>query len=110
MVMSALPAYPQPYIMSEPQTDASIYRLRLSTDGTTWGPWFESPPVNNALKFSIADVPKGVYKGEAQAGATTTLKDEQSGVETFVTEWSQSGKFILNRKQGNAPTTLKVVP
>jgi hypothetical protein len=105
----AVPALAQPYITADPQTDATKYRIRFSTDGgVSWSPWTEGPPIDNALKFNIAGMQVADYKGEAQAGAVFEVTDTQTGQVTAVDEWSASSPFLLRVKRGNAPASLKV--
>lgn len=105
-----VPALAQPYITANPQTDATKYRIRFSTDGgVSWSPWTEGPPIDNALKFNIAGMPVNDYKGEAQAGAVFELTDTQTGQVTAVDEWSASAPFLLKVKRGNAPAKLTVI-
>lgn len=103
-------AFCQPYIACDPQPEASVFRVRLSLDnGVTWGEWVEGPPVNSSMRFDVKPVAKGLYKGEAQAGADITLTDSQTGVVTVAREWSAGAFFILHKKHGKAPTTLRVL-
>ena len=109
ILLFVVPAMAQPYISADPQTDATKYRIRFSTDGgVSWSPWTEGPPVNNALMFNIAGMPVADYKGEAQAGAVFEVTDVQTGQVTAVDEWSASSPFLLKVKRGNAPAQLKV--
>ena len=110
ILLFALPALAQPYIVADPQADADKFRIRFSTDnGVTWGAWAEGPPVDGGLKFSIAGVAPASYKGEAQAGATVELTDSTTGVTTTVEAWSDSAPFLLTVRPGNAPAKIKVL-
>lgn len=108
LVFAAM-ALAQPYITADPQTDASKYRIRFSTDGgATWSTWTEGPPVNNALMFDISGMPVNNYNGEAQAGSEWELTDMTGMITTTVDAWSASSPFLLKIKRGNAPAQLKV--
>jgi hypothetical protein len=109
IILFTVPVSAQPYITADPQTDASKYRIRFSTDGgVSWSPWTEGPPVNNVLLFNIAGMPVNDYRGEAQAGAVFEVTDTQTGQVTAVDEWSASSPFLLRVKRGNAPASLRV--
>lgn len=98
-----------PFIVADPQT-ATKYRMRLSADnGVTWGVWIEGDPVNGALRFDVEGIPKGDYKGEAQAGGNVSLTDSTSGATSVVWMWSASAPFVLNLRAGQVVVNLRVV-
>jgi hypothetical protein len=108
LAMAAL-AIAGPFIVADPQTDATKYRMRLSADnGTTWGSWVEGNPVSNALKFDIAGTPKGTYLGEAQAGGNIELTDSATGQVSTVWQWSASAPFLLKVRAGQKTANIKV--
>src|SRR4030067_839606 len=79
----------EPFIVSNPQTDATKFRMRLSADnGVTWGPWSEGNPVSNAMKLELQPVTPGNYKGEAEAGGNVTVTDSTSNQTSTVFKWS----------------------
>jgi hypothetical protein len=90
-----------PYIVADPQADASTYRMRLSPDGgATWGDWVEGPPVNGGMKFDLEAVPRGTYQGEAEAGGTVEVTDKVTQETSSVTAWSDPAPFELRVKPG----------
>lgn len=97
-----------PYIVSDPDPEATLYRMRLSSDGgVTWGPWTEGPPVGQALKFDLGGVARGTYKGEAQAGGNVEVTDSTSGQVSTVFQWSSSAPFSLRVTPGKSPIHIK---
>lgn len=102
-------AFAQPYIVSDPQTDATKYRMRLSTDaGATWGTWVEGPAVSNAMRFDLSPIPPASYQGQAQAGAVYSVTDSTTGQTTSVDTWSTSAPFVLNVRSSSPPTGVGV--
>ena len=102
-------AFAQPFLVSNPQTDATKYRMRLSTDaGATWGTWVEGPAVNNALRFDLANIPPASYQGQAQAGAVYTVTDSTTGQTTTADTWSTSAPFVLNVQSSSPPAAVRV--
>lgn len=108
LVIAATAMAAGPYIVADPQTDATKYRMRLSADGgVTWGTWTEGPPVSNAMRFDLEPVPKGTYKGEAQAGGDVTVTDTTTGAVSTVFQWSVSAPFGLKKTPGNSPIHIR---
>lgn len=102
-------AFAQPFLTADPQTDATKYRMRLSTDaGATWGSWVEGPANNNALWFDLSPVPPANYQGQAQAGAIYEVTDTQTGQTTSVDTWSSSAPFALSVRSSSPPTGVRV--
>ncbi len=98
-----------PFVVADPQP-AEKYRIRLSADnGQTWGAWVEGFPISGAMRFDISGTPAGNYKGEAQAGATTTLTDSTSGIITTVFAWSTSSPFVLNVKTSQSVLNIRII-
>jgi hypothetical protein len=100
----------EPFLISDPQTDATKFRIRFSTDGTTWGAWSEGNPVNNAMRFDLGGITVGTYQGQAQAGASTSVTDPTSGVTTTVPLWSDSSPFVLRVPNKNKPSKIIISP
>lgn len=109
ILLIASTVYCEPFLVSDPQTDANKFRIRLSTDGTTWGTWVEAPPASNAMRFDIGGTPVGNYQGQAQAGALISVTDSTSGVTTTSQQWSPSAPFVLRSSQPKAPVNTRVV-
>lgn len=102
-------AFAQPYIISDPDPSATAYRMRLSTDGTTWGTWTQAPPVNSAMRFDLKPLPGGNYQGQAQAEGTYTVTDSTTGQTSTVKGWSNSAPFLLGIPTFKVPTNTRVV-
>jgi hypothetical protein len=110
ILMLTVAAFAAPFIVADPQTDATKYRMRLSSDnGASWGSWIEGDPVGNALKFDISGTPKGTYLGEAQAGDNTELTDSTTGNVSTVWGWSASAPFALKVRPGQKTANIKVI-
>jgi hypothetical protein len=108
LVFSAI-VFASPFIISDPQTDATKFRMRLSADnGATWSAWVEGDPVSGGAKFDLAGVQKGVYKGEMQAGAYCSVTDSTTNVTTTVWIWSESAPFVLDQQISGKPVNIKV--
>ncbi len=103
-------AFAEPFLTCDPQDYATAYRIRFSADnGVTWGPWSEGPAVYGAMRFDLADVPVGLYRGEAQAGQATQVADLTTGVITESLYWSDSAPFSLKVPgQRTAPAKIKI--
>lgn len=100
----------EPFIVSNPQTDATKFRMRLSADnGVTWGTWSEGNPVSNAMKFDLQPVTPGNYKGEAEAGGNVTVTDSTSNQTSTVFKWSDPAPFVLSIPSLTKPTGTKAV-
>lgn len=99
-----------PFLVADPQTDASSYRMRLSTNGTTWGTWTQGPPVANAMRFDLGPITPGSYLGEAQAGAVVSVTDTTTGQTTTSQLWSASAPFGLSVPTIKTPTHVAVQP
>lgn len=86
-----------PFVASDPQQEATKFRLRLcGPDGSNCGAWVEGAPMNGGCWFDLASVARGTYKGEAQAyGPTATLTDLQTNQTSSVSDWSPSAFFDL---------------
>jgi hypothetical protein len=98
------------FLVSDPQTDATSFRIRLSADnGSTWGAWSVGPPVSNAMRFDMSTYPAGTFKGEAQAGLTTSVTDTTTGVTTTSTAWSASSPFGLRTPSKVSPKAIRVI-
>jgi hypothetical protein len=102
--------FSEPFLVSDPQTDANRFRMRLSTDGTTWGAWVEGSPVNNALRFDLGPMAAGSYQGQAQAGFATSVTDSTTGQVSTVSTWSDSSPFVLRVPNKNKPTKIIISP
>lgn len=99
-----------PSIVSDPDSEALRYRMRLSLDnGATWGTWVEGPPVAQAMKFDISGTARGDYKGEAEAAGETKVVDIATGAVSTVIQWSNAAPFSLAVKPGKTPTGIKAV-
>ena len=101
--------FAEPYLGADPQTDATKYRMRLSTDGSTWGAWTVGPPVSNAMRFDIGGVPPADYSGQAQAGAVLSVTDQTTGQTTTADRWSTSAPFLLRVPSLSQPREVAVI-
>jgi hypothetical protein len=98
------------FLVSDPQTDATSFRIRLSADnGATWGAWSVGPPVSNAMRFDLSGYSAGTYQGQAQAGLTTSVTDTTTGVTTTSTAWSASSPFGLRTPSKVSPKAIRVI-
>jgi hypothetical protein len=89
-------AFAEPFLVADPMSEATRYRVRLSADnGTTWGSWVEGTPVNQAARFDLGGTPSGNYRGELQAYGSWRLTDSTSGQTSTVTTWTPSAPFLL---------------
>ncbi|MCU0589848.1 MAG: hypothetical protein MUC33_01290 [Desulfobacterales bacterium] len=102
-------AFVEPYLSADPQTDATKYRIRLSTDGTTWGAWTVGPAVSNAMRFDLGGVPPADYSGQAQAGAVLSVTDQTTGQTTTADRWSTSAPFLLKVPSLSQPKGMAVI-
>ena len=99
-----------PFLISDPQTDATKFRIRLSPDnGATWSAWVQGDPVEGAMKFDIGATPAGNYKGEAQAGGNVTVTDTTTGQTSTVFKWSASAPFGLTMAPGQTVIKIRVI-
>ena len=103
-------AFAEPFLVADPQTDATKYRIRLAVGTGPWSSWVEGPPVNSALRFDLGGTPAANYKGEAQAGATISVTDTTTGVVTSTDMWSPSAPFGLNVTTSSTPRGIRVQP
>lgn len=104
-------ALAEPFVVADPQADATRYRMRLSSDGgATWGTWAEGLPVSNAMRFDIANTPPANYSGQAQAGANVTVTDSTTGQTTTSLRWSNSAPFVLRVPNIQTPANVAVQP
>lgn len=85
-----------PFVISNPDTAAQKYRIRLSLDnGASWGAWAEGQPFENHLYFDLSTTPGNTYSGQAQAFGRFTVVDPVSGQTTYVDQWTISAPFQL---------------
>lgn len=103
--------FADPFIVSDPVTEASVFRIRLSADnGQTWGGWVEGPPATGALRFDLATTPAGTYLGQAQAGADISVTDSATGITTTSRQWSQDAPFVLRVPTNpRAPVKVRII-
>lgn len=99
----------EPFLGADPQTDATVYRIRLSADdGATWGAWTQGPSVNNVMRFDLGGTSPGDYDGQAQAGALITVRDTTTGQTTTAPVWSASAPFELRVPTIRAPAQVAI--
>lgn len=106
VIFSGLAYAAGPFIVSDPQPEATKFRMKLGS-----GEWVEGAPVNQGAKFDIGNISTGNYNGEMQAGGVDCeLTDELSGVISQCSySWSESAKFKLKKNPVlSAPTSLKI--
>lgn len=101
--------FAEPYLSADPQTDATKYRIRLSTDGSTWGAWTEGPAVANTMRIDLGGVAPDDYNGQAQAGAALSVTDQTTGITTTADRWSTSSPFLLRVPSLSPPQKTKVI-
>lgn len=107
--IAASAVWADPFLVADPQTDATKYRIRLQVGNGTWSSWSVGNPVNNAMRFDLAGTPAANYNGEAQAGATISVTDTTTGTTTSTDIWSVSAPFGLNVTTSSIPKVIKVV-
>ena len=97
LLLLLIPAFAlaSPFVISNPDTAAQKYRIRLSLDdGATWGAW-SGGSLQNHLYFDLSTTPGDTYLGQAQAFGRFTLVDPVSGQTTHVDQWTTSAPFQL---------------
>lgn len=111
-IMASVAAMASLVVVSDPQPEASKFRMRLCTpDGSTCGEWVEGNPVNGGCWFDLASVPRGTYKGEAQAyGQIASLTDSSTNQTSTVSDWSLSAFFELDLTTLSAPKVYVRMP